>query len=156
MIAVARKPEHAALVALCGLCGCRVAEALAVRPSDFNLETMMLLIRGKGDKQREVPVSNLAWRFLQNSVARAMIAGDIPVVGLKDRFARRVITSLGVKAELNRHVASHDLRATFATAVYDKTLDQRLVQELLGHSNGSTTEIYIAVSDHAKRNGVEL
>jgi site-specific recombinase XerD len=77
------------------------------------------------------------------------------VVGLKDRFARRVITELGVRAKLERHTSSHDLRATFATAVYDHTLDQRVVQELLGHSSGTTTEIYIGRSNDQMRKAVE-
>jgi site-specific recombinase XerD len=57
---------------------------------------------------------------------------------------------------LRRHVSSHDLRATFATAVFDKTLDQKLVQDLLGHAYGSTTELYLGRSMHQFRNGVEL
>lgn len=156
MIEVARTEQQAALVALCGLCGLRVAEALSVRPSHFDLDEMTLTIHGKGAKQRVVPVSTYAWKVLQTPVTRAWTKGDIPVIGLKDRFARATITRLGVKARLRRHVASHDLRATFATEVYNKTLDQRLVQELLGHSSGATTEIYIERNKEQLRNGVEL
>lgn len=156
MIACAGNERHAALVALCGLCGLRVAEALAVRPSDFDLHAMMLTIRGKGDKSREVPVSSVAWEVLQLPVTRAYVNGGEEVVGLKDRFARALITRLGERAGLRRRVASHDLRATFATEVYNKTLDQRLVQELLGHASGTTTEIYIGRSSAQLHAGVEL
>lgn len=156
MISHAKKPEHAALVALCGLCGLRVAEALAVRPSHFNLDEMMLTIRGKGDKTRRVPVSTQAWEVLIGPVTRSFCNGDALVVGLKDRFARTVITNLAVKAGLERHVATHDLRATFATAVYDKTMNPRLVQELLGHASGKTTEIYIGLTNHTLHDGVNL
>lgn len=156
MIEVARDDRHAALIALCGLCGLRVGEALAVKPSDFDLEEMTLAVNGKGEKMRRVPVSSFAWDVLQRPVVRAFCAGDVPVVGLKDRFARALITNLAIRARLRRHVASHDLRATFATEVYNKTLDQRLVQTLLGHANGSTTEIYIGRSNEQLRAGVEL
>jgi site-specific recombinase XerD len=125
-----------------------------VRFEDFDLDNMTLHVRGKGDKGRVVPVSNRAWGVLAMPVARAMM-NQCEVVGLKDRFARRVITELGVRAKLERHTSSHDLRATFATAVYDHTLDQRVVQELLGHSSGTTTEIYIGRSNDQMRKAVE-
>lgn len=156
MIAAASNEQQAALVALCGLCGLRVAEALSVRPSHFDLDEMLLTVHGKGDKRRIVPVSTLAWKVLQRPVTRAYVRGDEPVVGLKDRFARATITRLGNKARLRRSVASHDLRATFATEVYNKTLDQRLVQELLGHASGVTTEIYIERNREQLKAGVEL
>lgn len=156
MIQVAPTEKQRALVALCGLCGLRVAEALCVKPSHFDLQELTLHVYGKGSKERIVPVSGLAWSVLQQPVTRAWVAGDVPVIPLKDRAARQTITSLGLRAGLRRHVASHDLRATFATAVYDKTHDQRLVQELLGHANGNTTEVYIARSNSQLREGVEL
>jgi site-specific recombinase XerD len=156
MILHSHNERHAALVALCGLCGLRIAEALAVRPSDFDLHEMTLVVRGKGDKQRIVPVSSYAWSVLQLPVTRAFCNGDVEVVGLKDRFARALITRLAIRAGLKRHVASHDLRATFATAVYDRTQDQRLVQMLLGHASGVTTEIYIGRSFDQFKAGVEL
>ena len=63
-----------------------------------------------------------------------------------DRSARALITRLGERAGLRRAIASHDLRATFATEVYNRTRDMRLVQELLGHSRLSTTQKYTQVS----------
>jgi site-specific recombinase XerD len=117
---------------------------------------MTLTVYGKGEKERIVPISNAAWEIIQIPVIRSFVGEDAPVVGLRDRYARAVITRLAVQAGLRRRVSSHDLRATFATAVYDKTLDQKLVQDLLGHSYGSTTEIYLGRSTHQLRDGVEL
>jgi site-specific recombinase XerD len=156
MIEVCNTTSHASLIALCGLCGLRVSEALQVRPSHFDLQTMELTVRGKGDKERVVPVSKYAWEVLQIAVTKAFCDNDREVIGLKDRFARALVTQLGVRAGLKRHVASHDLRATFATAVYDKTLDKRLVQVLLGHASGDTTDVYINRSKTQMRDGVEL
>lgn len=155
MIDVATNNRQKALIALCGYCGCRVAEALSIQPKDFDFSEMNLTIRGKGDKTRVVPVSSLAWEVLAVPVTHAFVYGGT-VVGLKDRYARRVITDLGVKAGLKRHISSHDLRATFATAVYDKTLDLRLVQELLGHASSHQTELYTGVSMDNMRKAVEL
>lgn len=156
LIAVAKKPEHEALIALCGMVGARIHEALLARPSDFDLQNMTVILHGKGDKDRIVPVSEMAWTILAGPVTRAFLAGDVEIIGLKDRFARRVITNLGVKANLQRPISSHDLRATFATWVFDKTLDRRVVQELLGHANGNTTDVYIGRSQEQMRAAVEF
>jgi len=156
MVAVARKPSHRALVALGGFVGCRVAESLFVRPSHFDLEDMILKVHGKGGKIRYVPVSEEAWGILATSVTRAFLEGDAPIVGIQERVARQGITTLGKRAGLSRPVSSHDLRATFATAVYDKTKDMRLVQELLGHSSVETTQIYVGVRASQLRAAVEL
>lgn len=156
LIEIAHQENHKALVALCGLCGCRVAEALSIRHSDFDLQTMMLHIRGKGDKGRWVPVSARAWDILVIPVTRSFIEGDRPIVGLKDRFARQIISDLGERAGLRRHISSHDLRSTFATEIYNRTLDLRLVQELLGHSSSTTTELYTGVNQAKMREAVEL
>jgi site-specific recombinase XerD len=103
---------------------------------------MELLVHGKGDKDRIIPVSPEAWDAVANSVVRSWGNGST-VVGLKDRFARRLVSALGERAGLQRHISSHDLRATFATAVFDKTGDIRLVQMLLGHASVVTTQLYI-------------
>lgn len=142
-----RNDRRAVLVALCGLCGLRVSEALAVRSVDVNVAQMMLLVRGKGDKQRRVPISPAAWSEISRRFVHASTA---PLVPMFDSQARRSIKSLGQRT-LNRDVASHDLRATFATAAYEQSLDLRAVQELLGHSDPKTTMVYVAVSDSAKR-----
>lgn len=144
-----------ALVALCGLCGTRVAEAVSVMPDDVDFETNTLAIHGKGDKLRHVPISEAAAVLLRPAVESAREAGT-NVVRVRDRAARSMITRLGEKAGLPRRIASHDLRATFATEVYNKTKDLRLVQELMGHASITTTEIYTAVAIKEMREGVEL
>lgn len=156
LIEVAENERYKALIALCGLCGLRIGEALSTPPTAFDLSIMKLLIRGKGDKERIVPVSDMAWEVLQAPVTRAWINQAPFVVGMQDRAARAGITRLGEKAGLKRSISSHDLRATFATEVYNKTKDQRLVQYLLGHASGATTEIYIGRSWEQLREGVQL
>jgi len=155
LIAVASNDQQRSLIVLCGMVGCRIAEALEVRAEHFNLQSMTLTIRGKGDKQRVVPVSTQAWEHLQVPVIKAFGANS-NVICLHDRHARKIVTLLGARAHLMRSISSHDLRATFGTHVYDKTKDIRLVQELLGHANSSTTELYVGVTQKALREAVEL
>lgn len=157
MIEAAEKINQKAVVAFGGFVGCRIAETLAVTAADFNFGEMTLTIRGKGDKQRIVPVSDEAWTVIQRPVLDTAIRDmNAPVIDYKDRFARKVVTDLGNRADLTRSVSSHDLRATFATAVYDKTKDIRLVQELLGHASSQTTELYTGVKLESMRSAVNL
>jgi integrase len=156
LIGATHSETHRALVTLCGFCGCRVSEAISVRASNFDLYTMLLEIRGKGDKVRHVPVSPEAWEHLAGPVLKSRIAGDKLVVNILDRNARAVVTKLGERAGLIRHISSHDLRATFATAVHDKTHDLKLVQELLGHSTSKTTEGYVLTRLEKMRSAVVL
>lgn len=156
MIFFAESPDQEALVALCGLMGLRISEALSVRASDFNVHNRTLIVRGKGDKQRTVPISDAAFAALNYCVVESFAHGNMPLCNFKDRSARALITRLGKKASICRRVASHDLRATFATEVYRKTRDIRLVQLLLGHSSVKQTEVYIGIAEEALKAGVEL
>jgi site-specific recombinase XerD len=156
MIEVARNNEQKALVGLCGFAGLRVGEALSVTTKSFDLNEMLLTVRGKGDKTRVVPVSTRAWSSVSSAFVEAMGSPTQRLVNYQDRSARKCITSLGRHAKLAREISSHDLRATFATHVYDITKDQRVVQELLGHASGTTTEVYIAVTNQKMKKAVEF
>jgi len=154
MVAATNNEKHKALVALCGFVGCRVGEAVAVVPSWLNAESMVLTIRGKGDKERTVPITEEAWDVLAMPVTRAILDGGRPIVGIDERFARRKITQLGVLAGLTRKVVSHDLRATLATHVYRKTRDIVYVQHILGHASPKTTQIYLGIDYEDMREGM--
>lgn len=154
MLEVARTPQKQALVALCGLMGLRVSEACDVVPVWLDVPTMTLKVIGKGSKTRHVPISAKAWRYLEVAYAQAVQNGS-SLVGIQERGARASISSLARRAKLSRHVASHDLRATFATRALEATMDIRAVQELLGHASVETTQIYTSTSDARKRGAVE-
>lgn len=162
MIAAARCQDHQVIIALCGLAGLRVAESLAIDASDIDVHNKMLEVRGKGDKTRYVPISPQLWSVIRIAYFEAVLESENPhkpnmrLVSINDRAARKAISSIGRRAGLKRHVASHDLRATFATSVYNKTLDIKLVQELLGHSDVKTTMLYIGITVSAMRAGVIL
>jgi site-specific recombinase XerC len=155
MIAVAKNDRQRAMLALCGLCGLRLHEALAVRPVDVNVGDMTVRVHGKGQKMRDVPLSAEAWHALLGAVTSAVIESRPTVVDYADRFARKVVTNCGQRAGLSRPVSSHDLRATFLTAVYNKTKDLRAAQELAGHASSNTTETYTGVVMATMRGAVE-
>lgn len=147
LIDVAANPRKVALVALCGLAGLRVSEALSTDADDVDPDAMVLAVRGKGDAYRVVPISQRAWAFIMPAYTEASRSkGNRKLVNYSDRYARKIITNLGATAILRRPIASHDLRMTFGTAAYNKSKDLRAVQELLGHANASTTEGYIGKS----------
>lgn len=154
LLACARDENEEVLIALCGLMGLRISEALDARPSHFDLEAMTLKVRGKGDVTRTVPIGPRAWSHLMKPLVRAYGEGDRPLVPLGDRLARALITKMGKRANLRRAISSHDLRATFATTIYDGTLNLRLTQELLGHRSSTTTEIYTLVTREAMKAAV--
>ena len=160
MLAQVRRPAHEALIALQGLCGLRVSEALACQPSwfAFQKDGIWLTVVGKGDKTRRVPVSTPAWIALATAYAEATTRPQDPrIVALTDRAARRAITRIAGRAGLDGDTASHDLRATFATTAYRNSgNDVRAVQELMGHSNSSTTEIYIGNDDETLQSAVDF
>lgn len=134
-----------ALFAMQGLLGCRVSEARGIVPSDFDFETMTVRVFGKGQKERYLPLSDDAWKYIAPAYAEAE-AGNSPLISYTDRGARAAVTGMGKKLGLKRPIASHDLRATVATAMYDKTKDVRMVQEFLGHASVETTQIYTKVN----------
>lgn len=145
--------KRAALYALQGFLGLRVAEALSVHRSNFDLGQMSLTVRGKGDKERTIALSSRAWRWIERAYNEA---GTGPIVGMPDRTARDAITKAGVQLGFARHISSHDLRATAGTALFRKTKDIRLVQDFLGHSSITTTELYVGTSFDDMREGLEF
>lgn len=145
------------LLVLTGMCGLRIGEALSLRPQDINLKERTIKVWGKGSKIRTVPISDTAWDMVCASVVEAMLDGKAKLLGYADRSARMVITTLAERAGIGRPVASHDLRATFATEAYVASgYDLRVVQELLGHASPDQTQIYVERGDEARRNAVNF
>lgn len=144
MIEAARKPEHKALGALCGLLGLRCGEALTVRASDIDDDSMTLKVRGKGDKERIIPIHDRVYEMLLPRLIHCWKNND-KLVPLHDRTARRAWTSMGKRVGIQ--TSSHDGRMTFGTTTYHKSNgDIRAVQELLGHASSHTTENYTEVT----------
>jgi integrase/recombinase XerC len=133
--------------------GLRVAELCGLRPADLDLGTRQARVWGKGGKQRRVPLSLPAVEAL----ARWLAAGRPAVLDPPDHegplFVNQranPLTPRDVRRLLDRRSTSpvnpHALRHTFATHLLDGGADLRSVQELLGHADVGTTQIYTHVS----------
>lgn len=156
MLDTASTAEERAMVALAGLCGARISEARELRVSDIDVANMTVLLGGKRDKYRHVPMSKLAMSHIVTWMIEVMGMSREDMFVMCDKTARNWMTRIHREAGLSGESASHDLRMTFGTEVYAKTKDIRLVQELLGHSSPTTTEGYIGIRLTAMRSAVEF
>ncbi|MEE1110663.1 MAG: tyrosine recombinase XerC [Alphaproteobacteria bacterium] len=143
-----------ALVLLLFGCGLRISEALSLHNSDISGRPDALRILGKGGKVRLVPVLPVVWDAIERYVSARPFGGDIndelfrSVRGLpmSPRMAQKVIENLRNYLQLPDYVTPHALRHTFATALLAGGADLRSLQELLGHSSLSTTQLYTKVN----------
>lgn len=157
----ANNDKQRALIALLGLCGLRVAEALELSPRDVNLKQRKIKVYGKGSVYRTVEMSEAAHEILFPFVIEAQLDMRTKLINYADRSARHIITELAKKAGVvgsdKPTVASHDLRMTFATAAYHESgNDVRVVQDLLGHRSVLTTQVYIGTKEEERRSAVEF
>ncbi|HEY0274676.1 MAG TPA: tyrosine recombinase XerC [Paenirhodobacter sp.] len=141
-----------AVVTLLYGCGLRISEALALRGADHPLPEV-LRIRGKGDKERLVPVLPAAraavaeyvrlcpWGLTSDAVLFRGARGGALNPGLVDRAMQQARNALGLPATATPHA----LRHSFATHLLAAGGDLRAIQELLGHASLATTQIYTAV-----------
>lgn len=155
LVAVAANREQEALIGACGFIGLRVAEALSFHIDWLDAHDMVLRVRGKGDKERYVPVSPRAWRTISGAFVDAM-HGDGYLIHYQDRSARKAITSMGRRAGIQRAISSHDLRATYATIMSDNGTPIRVIQELLGHASVTTTQVYTGVDMESMKEAVKF
>ena len=150
-LAVATHTPHAAAIALGSFAGLRVSESIALTRGD--IQNGELVVKGKGSKVRRVPIST----ELEVHLNRIETWDLVPICNASARRGiTKVFNRIGAVNVLGKPVSSHDLRATFATEVYTKSKDIKLVQELLGHESVETTQVYIGVSTDALRKAVEL
>lgn len=152
-----------ALVELLYSSGTRISEALALDVDDLSFDDQVVLVRGKGNKQRLVPIGGHARAAIDAYLVQARPAFAIRGKGsaalfLNERGARLSrqsawgdIESLAKLAKLEHKVSPHALRHSFATHLLNGGADIRVVQELLGHASVTTTQIYTKVSVEALR-----
>lgn len=145
MAAAAVDASEEAMIWLCGTVGLRISEARSVTPEHLVTEGghVWVEVIGKGYKAREVAVpARSAGRLL--ALARLRHPHE-PLVLLTDSQARKAWKKAADRVGL-RDSATHDGRATVATAILDSTGNLRLAQEVLGHASVATTQGYTGVS----------
>ncbi|MFP4499964.1 MAG: site-specific tyrosine recombinase XerD [Candidatus Hydrogenedentota bacterium] len=147
-------PRDAAILELFYSCGLRISELARLPLRNVSIEEGAIRVRGKGAKQRLVPLGRRAIARLQNWLAKreaGVVRADTVFLGAGGRPMDRTAVWAVVKryaraANIKQNVTPHMLRHSFATHLLDNGADLRAVQEMLGHADIGTTQIYTHVS----------
>lgn len=160
-----RSLRDRALLELLYSCGARISEAIALDVDDVDLDHAAVRLRGKGGKERIVPIGGPAIEALEAYLVRGRpalavkqrISAD-PGIFLNARGGRlsrqsawQVLVTAARRAGLDKAVSPHTLRHSFATHLLDGGADVRVVQELLGHASVTTTQVYTLVTVNTMR-----
>ncbi len=149
------KLEHVILELLYG-CGLRVSELANLKINDFDLNGKYLQCTGKGSKERIVPIGSKAVEAIQNYIPERdyflkKFRTDSKNLLINDKGKKvtrqEIYTFIRQQGEkIHKHISPHTLRHSFATHLLENGADLRVVQELLGHSDVSTTQLYTHIS----------
>lgn len=137
-------------------CGLRVSELCNLKINNINLKAQHIICIGKGSKERLIPFGDYAKKILisyleyrenikinpDTDTKKLLITADGRNLNRQDIY--RLIHSIG--KTIHKEISPHTLRHTFATHLLDNGADLRIVQELLGHSDVSTTQLYTHIS----------
>ena len=147
-------------------CGLRVSELINLQLSNINFNENYIKITGKGNKQRLSPISGKALKYLSIYINEVRVHLDIKkgnsdFVFLNNRGAKLsrvmiflIIKKLAEKIGLNKKISPHTFRHSFATHLIEGGADLRAVQEMLGHSSITTTEIYTHLDNDYLRSNI--
>lgn len=157
--------RNRAIIEVLFSCGLRVSELVKMKLSDLYLEDRVLLVRGKGNKERLVPVSNKAiadlkrWFFDRNLMK--IKPGEDDYVFLNRRGAHLTRTMILImvkrqaeKAGIKKTISPHTFRHSFATALLQGGADLRSIQAMLGHEKIDTTLVYTHISNEQLRKAI--
>ncbi len=146
-----KKARDTAIIELLYGSGLRVSELCSLDVDSVNVKQQAVIVTGKGNKQRRVPVSEpslvalTAWAVLRHEVSVDKTEVALFVNGRGGRLGTRDVRRI-IDARSLAPTHPHALRHTFATHLLDNGADLRAVQELLGHSDVATTQRYTHVS----------
>lgn len=135
-------------------CGLRVSELIGLEIGNLYLDEEYVIVRGKGDKQRMVPVSPAAiseiTAYMEERRHADVRRGDENILFLNRRGARLtrvmifyIVRQLAELAGIDKTVSPHTLRHSFATHLLEGGANLRAIQQMLGHASLATTEIYL-------------
>ena len=137
--------------------GLRVSELLGLELSRINLNAGIIIIHGKGAKERRVPLGDFAKEYIikyieevRNPLKHKKDKNILFLNKYGERLSRqyffKMVKKYALKAGIVENISPHTLRHCFATHLLENQADLRVVQELLGHTNIATTEIYTHIS----------
>ena len=149
-------------------CGLRVSEVISLNISDIYMKDEFVRIIGKGEKERLVPIGKRTLNELMLYVKGERLHQEIKAkytdkvfisargTSLTRQSIFLLVKSLAEKAGIKKTISPHTLRHSFATHLLEGGADLRAVQQMLGHSSISTTEIYTHVSDEYLREVITM
>ncbi|MFW0790858.1 site-specific tyrosine recombinase XerD [Gordonia sp. CPCC 205333] len=150
-----------AMLELLYSCGARISEVVDLDVDDLDTEHRSVLLRGKGGKERLVPVGRPAIDAVTAYEVRGrptLAKGRSPALFLNVRGGRlsrqsawQTLSDAAHRAGIDKTVSPHTLRHSFATHLLDGGADVRVVQELLGHASVTTTQVYTLVTVNTMR-----
>ncbi|HEX5220643.1 MAG TPA: tyrosine recombinase XerC [Verrucomicrobiae bacterium] len=146
-------------------CGLRISELCGLRVTDIDWSERLVRVRGKGKKERLVPISETALRAVETywTFLPARPSGEMAVF-LSETKSRSPVSSLMLARRLKKYLVlagldpsltPHKLRHSYATHLLDAGADLRSVQELLGHAHLATTQVYTHVSTERLKRAYE-
>ena len=156
--------RDAAVAELLFASGMRISELCALKSSDVNLYDGIILIYGKGNKERRIQIGNEAVIYIlkkyQNEFHNEICKCNHFFANqngktLSDQSVRRMIKKYCSLASIDMRITPHMFRHTFATSLLEADVDIRYIQEMLGHSSINITEIYTHVAVAKQREILE-
>lgn len=143
--------------------GIRVSELVNIKLSDISFSNKQIKILGKGNKERYVMFGDVCKKLIDKYINTSRInilngkSNNFLILNsrgnkMSERGVEIVISNIVRKSGLKIHVTPHTLRHTFATHLLNEGADLKSVQELLGHENLSTTQVYTHISNERLRN----
>src|SRR5574344_59016 len=146
--------------------GLRVSELINLQFNDIDLVNDFVRVIGKGNKEIIVPLSDMAVKYLKiylnehrNMILKNRISNYLFISNALKPITRqgffKIIKQECKRANINKDVSPHVLRHSFATHLLNHGADLRVIQELLGHSDIATTQIYTHVIDSKIKNDYE-
>ena len=138
-------------------CGFRVSELINIRLKDVLFEEKMVKCIGKGNKQRFLPINDIAlssiYEYIKNIRNKLNIKEEKDILFLNSRGKKinrqrifKLVKELGNKAKIKKNISPHVIRHSFATHLIENNANLRAVQIMLGHKNIATTEIYTHIN----------
>jgi integrase/recombinase XerD len=150
-------------------CGLRVSELTDLRLTSLYFNEGFISVRGKGSKERLVPIGGVAIREINNYFSQSRnhltpVKGSENIVFLNRRGKKltrvmifTIVKDLALKAGINKEISPHTFRHSFASHLIDGGADLRAVQEMLGHESILTTEIYTHLDrDYLRQSIIEF
>lgn len=158
--------RNRAIIEVLFCCGLRVSELVSLRISNLFLDEKFIRVMGKGRKERLVPISDSAIKelrfwFADRNLMTNIKPGEEDYVFLNSRGAHltrvmifTIVKRLALAAGIKKTISPHTLRHSFATALLEGGANLRAIQEMLGHENIGTTQIYTHIDMHTLRDEI--